>query len=186
MPKIAVIGCSGSGKSTLSASLSEALNIPWLELDALNHQSFWSSMKPDRFQREVSDFIRLNNTGIIDGNYPAVADLVLSSCSDLIWIDLPLRRVLWQLSARSLRRVILRTELWNGNRESLWSHFSRDPHESVIRWAIKTHGDFPARYAQMRSEPLFDHINFIRFTKNMSYEKLVDSLSPSAQSTISE
>ena len=46
MPKIAIIGCSGSGKSTLAAALSEALNLPWLELDALNHQAAWRSMEP--------------------------------------------------------------------------------------------------------------------------------------------
>ena len=186
MPKIAIIGCSGSGKSTLAASLSGALNLPWLELDALNHQPAWSSMKPELFRRKVMDFIELNHDWIIDGNYPAVADLILLNCSDLIWIDLPLRRVLWQLGTRSLRRLILRTELWNGNRESLWSHFSRNPHESVIRWAIKTHSDFPSRYEQLRSDPSLDHIRFRRFTRSTSHEKLVDSLSSSAQSMINE
>ena len=177
MPKIAIIGCSGSGKSTLAASLSRALNLPWLELDALNHQPSWSSMEPTLFRSEVAAFIRLNQSWIIDGNYQTVADLILSNCSDLIWIDLPLHRVLWQLGIRSFRRVVLRTELWNGNRESLWSHLSRDPQESVLRWALKTHHSFPTRYEQLRGDPAFNHIHFRRLTKSSSYDELVDSLS---------
>jgi len=53
----------------------------------------------------------------------------------VIWLDLQrstvMRRVVW----RSIRRVVLRRELWNGNRESLGDLLAWDPHRSIIRWS---------------------------------------------------
>ncbi len=46
-----------------------------------------------------------------------------------------------------MRRLILRTQLWNGNRESLLSALSRDPERSVLRVARTRHAHLQAGYA---------------------------------------
>jgi hypothetical protein len=47
---------------------------------------------------------------------------------------------MYQVTRRTLDRLLHRRELWNGNRES-WRQVLRwDPQKSIIRWAWTTHG----------------------------------------------
>ena len=39
--RFAVVGTSGSGKSTLAERIAKALDIPFIELDAINWQAGW-------------------------------------------------------------------------------------------------------------------------------------------------
>jgi hypothetical protein len=75
---------------------------------------------------------------IIAGNYGQVRDLVWGRADTLIWLDFPLRIVLWRLARRTVRRIVAREDLWStGNQES-WrtAFFSR---HSILLWALKTH-----------------------------------------------
>ena len=55
----------------------------------------------------------------------------------LVWLDYPIRVVMWRLFWRTMRRGVLRQELWHGNRERIWWHFfSR---QSIFLWALRTH-----------------------------------------------
>ena len=164
MPRISVIGCSGSGKSTLSRSVHERFGIPWLELDSLHHQADWRSLGDAEFRARVADFIEGHDDWIIDGNYEVVFDLVRSRCTDLVLLDVPRSRVMRQLLWRSIRRIVLRTPLWNGNREGLRTLLSLDPQESVLLWALKTYRRDPERFERLRSDPMFRSVRFHRLT----------------------
>lgn len=158
MPRIHIIGCSGSGKSTLADAVHRRLGIPWLELDSLQHQPNWTALEPERFRNAVTAFMNEHQDWVIDGNYQGVSDLVQPRSTDLVWLDVSLTRVLWRLGKRSASRVFRRTELWNGNRESLRSHCSLDPGESVLLWAIKTHRGFPGRFEALTRDPALSHV----------------------------
>ena len=54
----------------------------------------------------------------------------------MVWIDLPLWRVLPRLVRRSLRRILTREQLWNGNRERWSALIGR---HSLIVWAVVSH-----------------------------------------------
>jgi hypothetical protein len=70
---------------------------------------------------------------VVDGNYRAVVpDLVWARADTVVWLDLPRRTVLRRVTWRSLRRVVRREELWNGNRETLATVLSWDPKRSVV------------------------------------------------------
>ena len=179
MPRIWIMGCSGSGKSTLARSIHRKTGIAWLELDALQHQADWKPLAPEAFRARVSEFMDLNPDWIVDGNYQTVADLVEDECTDVVWIDVPLSRVVWRLALRSLRRIVLRTELWNGNRESLRALLSRDPGESVILWAIRTHDGYSERFERLRKDPRLRDKRFHRLTGARSKVDLIRGLTSS-------
>lgn len=171
--RIAVIGCSGSGKTTLSEALQRTLEYPSLELDALHHQKDWTPLDVTRFRAEVSEFIDRHDDWIVDGNYQTVADLIQSRCTDIIWLDMSLPRVLIRLFLRSLRRSVGRITLWNGNQERLRDLCSLDPERSMLVWAIKTHGRYMARFETMCHDPALSHAAFHRIKGPRNVERLI-------------
>jgi adenylate kinase family enzyme len=120
MQRIVILAtASGSGKTTLGRRLAEALDVPFVELDAIHHQAGWRELSADELRQEVEP-IAGTDAWVIDGAYRGkLGDLVLERADTIVWIDLPRRVWLPRLVRRTLRRILLREELWNGNRESL-------------------------------------------------------------------
>jgi adenylate kinase family enzyme len=135
--RIAVIGTSGSGKTTFSRRVAAAIGAPHVELDSLFHGPNWTPAERDVFRARVSDAIAAP-AWVTDGNYSShLRDLIWPAADLVVWLDYPFRIVIWRLFKRTMRRGIRREVLWNGNRESLRSHFfSR---ESLFLWAKNTH-----------------------------------------------
>jgi adenylate kinase family enzyme len=159
--RVSVVGTSGSGKSTLARQLAEILGVPHLELDAVHHQPGWEPLPTDEFRRIVA--ARAAASGwVIDGNYGRVRDLVWARADTVVWLDLPKRTVMRQVAWRTLRRVALRRELWNGNRERWRNFFTWNPEQSVISWAWHKHAADRAKYAAAAASPAGAHLRFIR------------------------
>lgn len=136
--RIAVHGASGSGKTTLASALAARIGVPRTELDGLYHQPDWTPLPTDRFRAEVA--ARTDADGwVVDGNYRAVRDLVWARAQLIVVLDLPRLRVTAQLLRRTLTRGAVRTELWNGNRESLRNLVSTDDQRNVVLWSWRTH-----------------------------------------------
>ena len=49
---------------------------------------------------------------VIDGNYSAVRDIVWDRAEAVVWLDFPLRTVLWRYAIRTRRRIRTGEELW--------------------------------------------------------------------------
>lgn len=67
--KIAVIGYSGSGKSTLARCLGEMYQVPVLHLDTVEFLPEWKSREMYDKLKIVGDFLKVNTSWVIDGNY---------------------------------------------------------------------------------------------------------------------
>ena len=135
-PRIVVVGSTGSGKTTLARRLSALLDIPHVELDALNWEPNWVAAQVEVFRQRVEDAVA-GDAWVVDGNYTAVRDLVWPRSTALIWLDYPLGTLLWRLLRRTLRRTLTGEELWNGNREQFRVQFlSRD---SLFLWLLRTY-----------------------------------------------
>ncbi|MCK9517565.1 MAG: (d)CMP kinase [Dehalococcoidia bacterium] len=132
---IAVYGPSGSGKSTVARELGRRLALPVIELDAVYHGPNWQDLEPEEFRRRVSDLLASHPGGwVFDGNYSTVRDLILARADTVVWLRLPFRVVYPRLVSRTLRRMVRREQLWNGNREEWRMAFlSR---ESILLWGI--------------------------------------------------
>ena len=163
--RVSVVGTSGSGKSTLASQLAETLGVPHLELDAVHHQPDWEPLPTDEFRRVVAARAAAGGW-VIDGNYGRVRDLVWARADTVVWLDLPKRTVMRQVVWRTLRRVALRRELWNGNRERWQNFFTWNPEQSVISWAWHKHAGDRARYAAAATDPANAHLRFIRLASN--------------------
>jgi adenylate kinase family enzyme len=159
--RVSVVGNSGSGKTTIAKALGTALNAPHLELDSVFHQPGWVPSEADEFRRRVTEFVAAERW-VADGNYSTVQDLVWARADTVVWPDLPRYRVMQRVIRRTLRRMALRTELWNGNRER-WANLLRlDPMESVIAWAWTRHHVVRQRYERAMSDPANAHLTFVR------------------------
>jgi adenylate kinase family enzyme len=173
--RVSVVGSSGSGKSTLGRHLASALDVPFVELDAIFHQPGWVELERDEFCGRVGAFVE-GPGWVIDGNYSAVRDLVWNAADTVVWIDLPRSTVIRQLVWRTLRRGVRRQELWNGNRESLRNLMSRDVDRNVVLWSWRNHARLAARYARAMSDPSWAHLRFVRVRGDADISLLLASV----------
>ncbi len=158
MRRICIVGTSGSGKTTLARLLAERLNIPHVELDALHWQPGWTSTETPLLLARVAEALS-GDSWVVDGNYSSLHDVTWARADTVIWLDYALPLVISRITRRTARRLITRTELWNGNRERLRSVFSRD---SIILWSLTTWGKNRHRYRQQFAQPDFSHLRLIR------------------------
>jgi adenylate kinase family enzyme len=161
MRRVGVVGNSGSGKSTLGRQLAHALAVPFVELDAIYHQSGWQPMRREEFRARVAAAVA-GDGWVVDGNYSAVRDLVWARADTVVWFDLPRRTVMRQIVLRTLRRTVTRERLWNDNREPLSNLYHRSPEQSIIVWAWTRHATYHHRYSQAAADPAYAHISFVR------------------------
>lgn len=147
-----MLGTSGSGKTTFARALGARLGVPHVELDALHHGPGWVEAPAEAFRARVEEAVRASEGWVVDGNYEGkLGDLVLAEVDTVVWLDMPLALSLWRLWWRTIGRIARRTELWNGNRESLRNAFVG--RESLFAWAVTSHlrrrRTLPARLARL-------------------------------------
>jgi adenylate kinase family enzyme len=126
--RVNVVGTSASGKTTFARALAARMGVPSVELDALHWEPDWTEAPVERLRQRVAD-ATAGDGWVVDGGYSAVRDIVWSRAEAVIWLDFPLRTVLWRYAIRTQRRIRAGEELWpgTGNRERLSAHLlSRD------------------------------------------------------------
>jgi adenylate kinase family enzyme len=154
--RVLVVGQSGSGKTTLARALAARLGVAHVELDAVFHGPGWQSSPT--FVADV-DAATTGPSWVADGNYSAVRDLLWTRADTVVWLDLPRTATTRRALARTLRRVVLRTELWNGNREQL-RNVLRGSHP--IRWSWQTHRRHRGEYDARAKDPRWQDVAIVR------------------------
>ena len=167
LDRIAIVGTTGSGKSTLAEALSELTGAVHVELDGLNHRPNWEPTPIPEFRARLLA-VAEQGRWIVDGNYVAhTSEIVWPRAQLVVWLDLPLGIVVWRIVRRSVLRIVRRTELWHGNRETWRMLFSRS---SIVLWAIRSHGmlrrDLPVRL----SPPALAGVPVVRLTRPREVE----------------
>ncbi|OQY43125.1 MAG: hypothetical protein B6242_15365 [Anaerolineaceae bacterium 4572_78] len=160
--RIAIVGTMGVGKTTLARNLVERLNLNHVELDALYWQPNWIPMPAPLFREQVQNKI-CGSRWVIDGNYREVNDLVWQNADTVVWLDYSLELVMWQLSRRFLGNWLTQKELWNGNKESFYTHFCTK--KSLFLKAKRTHIKYRQTYTEIMRKPEYAHITWLRFSK---------------------
>jgi adenylate kinase family enzyme len=159
--RIVVIGTTCSGKTTLAAQLAQRLDVGHVELDALHWQPNWTETSLDAFRARVTDALSPSKW-VVDGNYSKVRDIVWARADTIIWLDYTLPVILVRLTKRTLRRIITREELWNGNRETLRGTLLR--RDSLLLWALKTHRRRRREIPIWLARPEHQHLTVIHLT----------------------
>jgi adenylate kinase family enzyme len=172
--RVAVVGNSGSGKSTLARRLAQSLDVTYLELDAIYHQPGWQPLPDEEFRQRVSDFAAADGW-VIDGNYSAVRPIVWARANAVVWLDPSRPVVMRQLVGRTVRRVLRRRELWNGNRESVRNLFRRDDN-NILYWPWTNHAKYHDRYAAASVDPGYAHLRFVRLSARPDLHEVLAAL----------
>jgi adenylate kinase family enzyme len=183
MRRVSVVGNSGSGKSRCAASLAAALSVPHVELDAIFHQPAWTPLPLEEFRDRVDRVTELEGW-VVDGNYSAVRDIVWRKADTVVWFDLPRRIVMRQVVSRTLRRQVLRTELWNGNREEWRDLFSRDPERSIVLWSWTNHAKYHDRYLAAMSDPAWQDLAFVQLRSHAAADRFLTDVRRAADGRI--
>jgi hypothetical protein len=143
----------------MAAALARRLGVPHVELDGLKHQPGWTELPRDEFAARVRTTI--------------AADTV-------VWLDPHRAVVMRQIVGRTLRRLIWRTELWNGNREPWSNLYTFAPQQSVIAWAWAKHRHYRELYEGLAADPDWSHLNFYRIKSRKDSARLLRSLDPAS------
>lgn len=157
-PRVVVVGCTGSGKTTVARTIAGLLNAPHVELDSLNWEPNWTAASTEVFRQRARDALT-GDAWVVDGNYSALRDLIWPRASLLVWLNLPYRVVSWRLLWRTLRRVVTKEELWNGNREEFRTQFlSRD---SLFKWQLDSFGRIRRNMPESIAQPEHAHLEVV-------------------------
>jgi adenylate kinase family enzyme len=177
--RIAVIGATGSGKTTLAQRLGDILDLPVIELDAMHWMPGWTE-KPWPEIRSQLDPMTRQDRWVADGNYSQVRDQIWPRADTIIWLDFPFLSIFFRLFVRTLKRVFLKVELWNGNRERFRDNFlSRD---SLFVWLLKSRPKHKKNYPLAFQEPQHAHLQVLRFTHPRQTEQWLKSLKQTTSS----
>lgn len=179
MRRVSVIGCSGSGKTTMARAISEQLGLRHLEIDSVFHQAGWTPRPDAALRTTIAEFARAKHW-VIDGNYVShgVGDIVWPAADTIVWIDPPRRTVMRRVIGRTLRRVITRQELWNGNREPWSNLYSIRPEKNIILWSWTRFDGTRKRYEQAMADGTWDHATVHRLRTRHDVEGLLRLLRP--------
>ncbi len=169
--RIHIVGSCGCGKSTLSYKLSKKLNIEHIELDDLFWLPGWNHIGKERLYKVVEEKLNNKDSWIISGNYSNIQTLIHQKCDTIIWLDYSFLTVLSRLFYRTFRRVFLKEECCNGNRESLIKTFLDK--ESIILWMISNFKRRKRFYSNLKNELKDSDINFIHLTKPSQVKNLL-------------
>ena len=185
--RVQVMGNSGSGKSTLGARLAEALDTPFVELDALNWLPGWVGLNqtdPDRFERRIREATR-GDRWVAAGSYERFSRRILWPRLDtVVWLDLPLPLLVWRFLRRSWRRSRSGELVWGTNREWFWSHLRIWRHDSLLGWIITQHRRKRRNMAACVSDPRWAHIRFVRLTSPREVEAFAASVERAARAAV--
>ncbi len=160
LSRVVVVGTTCSGKTTYARELSEALQIPHVELDALYWLPDWVPRPKDEFRELLSEALA-GDTWVVDGNYASYRDLIWPRATAVIWLNYGFARVAWRGLRRTVRRAVTKEELFSGNRETIaQSFFSR---ESILVWLVRTYGKNKRRYRTVFDERTYPALAMIEF-----------------------
>lgn len=171
-----MIGSSGAGKTTLASTLANRLGVPHLELDSIHHLENWEPIETETFRQLVTEFTT-REQWVIDGNYSVVRDIIWPRADTVVFLDLPRRQVMSRLVPRTLKRVITRQELWNGNREHWQNLISRDPLRNLLVWSWTRFHLQRERFDQAVADDRWSHLTFVRLRSAADARRFIGTIS---------
>jgi hypothetical protein len=87
-----------------------------------------------------------------------------------VWLDYPRHIVMGRVLRRTFGRVLIRRQLWNGNRESLRNVLSWDPETSIIRWAWTQHRPYREGFTETLSDVAGRGVEVVRIRRPVQAE----------------
>lgn len=156
--RVAVVGAVAAGKSTLAREIAARIRAPYIELDALRYEAGWVLVPQETFRARAAQAIGTDRW-VIEGNYSDVQDLLWVRAQLLVWLDIPLRVVLWRLMWRTVRRILTGEVFSTGKREHVGRLLGRN---SIVLWAIRSHRRRRRVYEELTARDRYSHLGVVR------------------------
>jgi hypothetical protein len=112
---------------------------------------------------------------VVDGNHSKIRPLVWSRADTIVWLDYAFAIVMGRILQRTIRRVVLREECCNGNRETFQKSFLSG--DSVIVWAGQTYQKNRRQYSTVFQQPEFMHLKKVRLTSPKMAQRWLEEVS---------
>ena len=166
--RIHVIGNSCSGKSTLGARLARSLDVPLVELDALNWEPDWVGLNTTN-PGELECRIRQATVGdgwVVAGSYTDFSQRTFwPRLQTVVWLDLPLPQLIWRVLKRSWGRWRSKELLWGTNYERFWPQLMVwRKEDSLVWWIVTQHRRKRRSMVACMTDPRWAHVRFLRLT----------------------
>ena len=158
--RIVFQGISGSGKTTLARRVAAALDVPFVETDALVHGPGWGETGDAELRALLRPTVE-GDAWVIDSDYRRkLGTYVLEHADTVVWLDLPLRTCLRRLWGRTIPRIRRQQELWNGNTETWRDAFGG--WDSLFVYAVRKHLAQRRALPQLLARPELAHLEVVR------------------------
>lgn len=128
-------GVTGSGKTTIAADISARTGIPWHSMDDLTWEPGWVAVAPE-VQRERGAAVCAQDAWVMDTAYSSWLDLALERADVLVALDYPRWLSLGRLIRRTVRRIVGKELVCNGNTET-WRKAMLSP-DSIVVWHFRS------------------------------------------------
>lgn len=159
----------------MASALARALGTTHVELDSIYHQPGWTPLSDDEFRTRVAAATE-PETWVVDGNYSVIRDITWSRADTVVWFDLSFPTVMARTIRRTVRRVITREELWNGNKEPLSNLWSFNPEKSIIAWTATRHRVYRRRYRAAEIDPRWVDVHFVRLRSQAEADAFLEGV----------
>ena len=156
--RVAVVGAVAAGKSTVAREIAARIRAPHIELDALRYEAGWVAVPQELFRARATEAIGTERW-VIEGNYSDVQDLLWVRAQLLVWLDIPLRVVLWRLIGRTVKRILTGEEFSAGKREHVGRLLGGN---SIVWWAIRSHRRRRRVYEELTARERYAHLEVVR------------------------
>lgn len=178
--RIQVMGLSCAGKSTLAAEIATLLQIPFVDLDALNWEPNWVSVaatNPAEFKRRLQQ-ATAGDAWIVAGSYTRFSqEVIWPRLETVIWLDLPLRLLIRRVLLRSWRRWRSKELLWGTNYEEFWCQLKIwHKEDSLLYWIVTQYKRKRRSMLTFMMQPQWRHIRFFRLTSQEEVERFMQGL----------
>ncbi len=168
--RILVYGVTGSGKSHTARHLADIHGLPLVLADDLSWQPGWRQVEPQR-QREMFAELADGDRWVFDTAYGIWLDIVLPRADLIVALDYPRWFSLQRLLRRTVRRMVTREKVCNGNVESLRQAFSSD---SILIWHFRSFARKHRRIQAFTQDPAIAPT--LVFRRSSGLERWLDEL----------
>ncbi|MHA7284440.1 P-loop NTPase family protein [Arthrobacter sp. TMS2-4] len=143
-------GVTGSGKTSAAHAYSVLTGVPEFSADDdLGWLPGWKG-RPIEDQYRIAAGIAAQDRWVLDSAYSSWRDIILARTELIVFLDYPRWLSLGRLTRRTVRRIIGRDRVCNGNTETLRRVLARD---SIIGWHFKTFTRKRHAIERIRADP---------------------------------
>jgi adenylate kinase family enzyme len=148
--RVLFYGVTGSGKSSAAHAYAAASGLPEFSADDdIGWLPGWQQRTVEQ-QREIAAAVAARDRWVLDSAYGVWADIVVPRAELVVALDYPRWLSLFRLVRRSLRRIITRQPVCNGNVETLGRLVARD---SIFYWHFNSFARKRRMFREWQSNP---------------------------------